>query len=85
MHDYTDIRDLSLNFLEVRAILRFFRDITDIRNFTDTRDLSLYFLEYIHGFRSGSGILVRLPLLNRHPLLKSFEFRVSDDRQVFRW
>ena len=33
-------------------------------------------------FRSGSGRLVRLRIFNRHPLLKSFEFRVLDDRQV---
>ena len=58
------------------------RDSTDIHGLTDIGDLSLYFLEDIDGFRSGCGILVWLALLNRHPLLKSFEFRVLDDRQV---
>ena len=58
------------------------RNFTDIGDFTDMRYLGLYFLEDIDRFRSGSGILVRLPILNRHPLLKSFEFRVLDDIQV---
>ena len=57
-------------------------DFTDIRDLTDIHDLSLYFLEDIDRFRSGSGIPVWLPLLNRHPLLKSFEFRALDYRQV---